>query len=182
MPPGGHSGSSPTHRLSLKDIAPLVAAAKARNSIKLGDREALHPVQPSATATTTVAAGQQQQQPRRPSFHRFGAGAHTRRFESLPLEKPQDESFTYASASSVGLDARLRRKTLDSWWFNGFVLLAAAAEVALYFKLHAQGDTSLIDLTDPLRASQMAIAAGFLLELCVRLYAFGLSYFSGWSQ
>jgi hypothetical protein len=92
MPPGGHSGSSPTHRLSLKDIAPqLVAAAKARNSIKLGDREALHPAQPSATAAG-ASAGQQQQQPRRPSFHRFGAGTHTRRFESLPLEKPQDES------------------------------------------------------------------------------------------
>jgi hypothetical protein len=90
MPPGGHSGSSPTHRLSLKDIAPqLVAAAKARNSIKLGDREALHPAPQTAAAGASTG---QQQQPRRPSFHRFGVGAHNRRFDSLPLEKPQDES------------------------------------------------------------------------------------------
>jgi biotin synthase-like enzyme len=56
------------------------------------------------------------------------------------------------------------QKTLDSWWFNSFVLLAAAAEVALYFKLHAQGDTSLIDLTNPLRASQ--VCCSYLCVFC----------------
>ena len=47
------------------------------------------------------------------------------------------------------------RRTLESWWFNALVLVAAAVQVALYIALHTRGDGELVYLGESLRAAQV---------------------------
>ncbi|KAG5188742.1 hypothetical protein JKP88DRAFT_303841 [Tribonema minus] len=185
-----------THRLSLKDIAPMVAAAvKTRSNNHSGSGPPTHPgaradlhnwssgdanfnnssMGHERGASRSMGGGAQPPSGgRRGSFQGRNAMPRTRsaarRFETIPIEKPDNETLMEDS-----------RVALESWWLNAVVLLAAGAAVALAVLLYVRGEGGPnTNLGDPLRAAQVAIASCFLAELVVRLRAFGLSYFSEW--
>lgn len=158
MPPISFGGlASPTHRLSLKDIAPNM-------------------VPPLSTQRNTVrkqnSTSDDVTERRRGSFTNRALArlaSHKTFEDSIPT--PQDE------ISKADL-----RHLMESWWCNGLVAVGAGVEVALFAVLVERGDGGLEDLSDPLRAIQLGVASAFLVELGLRLYSFGLSYFNGWGQ
>ncbi|CAM9657873.1 unnamed protein product [Chrysoparadoxa australica] len=159
MPPIHHhggTGPSPSHRLSLKDISPT----------SVGSASSTTPQSRDAPPSTSRSSNQ-----RRHSFNKQVQGhiaSQIKRFDSMSLAMPPDES----RKDSL-------RKVLNHTATWSVVVALVAAHVALFILQATNVDDSR-EL--PIWLLQMTMGILFMLELALRLYAFGLSYFSAWFQ
>jgi hypothetical protein len=159
MAPGG------ANRLSLKDISPVTVSRLPPHTLpRPGDKSRKFAYDDPSSRTSGSNRS------RRGSFTRMSMShvpTPLRRFDSISLQRPHDESFKDEL-----------RDCLSEWWVTLVVMMVTIVQVVIYCLLRVGtvdwGWSKWPQLT------LVGIMCLFAAEMCIRMYAFGVSYFSSW--